>query len=313
MKIIIKILFFFCILIQTVSAEPIKIMIGTYPMVLQKFNYAENTFDINFYLWTITQDSLYNPGKSLEISNAIKYEIKNQTSGKNYDGSTFTTMHVYSTNYHLWDITNFPFDRQLLTVEIEDARDIDEIIFSPDLKGTNLPPDFKIPGWVLKNFYVASSKQTYESNLGSYENPRSVYSRFTIYFDIKRQGSRLFINYYIGFIISFLLSVIIFAMRPDRIDSRINLSLGSIFPAVGNKYIIDNLLPTTNEFTLSDSIQLIVFCMVVTAIVVTVVTCKLADHHNYALALKVNRYAQCIAIPFFLLIFLFFLLRALLS
>jgi len=190
---------------------------------------------------------------------------------------------------------------------------IEDILFIPDLKGTKLPPEFKIPGWIVQNFYISVDKHTYDSNLGNYENPQTVYSKFTIYFDIKRQGSRLFINYYIGFIISFLLSIIIFAMRPDRIDSRINLSLGSIFPAVGNKYIIDNLLPTTNQFTLSDSIQLIVFGMVVTAIIVTVVTCKLADHHNYALALKVNRYAQCIAIPFFLLIFLFFLLRALFS
>lgn len=291
----------------------LQVTIGAYPKLLHNFNYAANSFDINFYLWTITKNPHYNPKTGLEITNAVKYDIKNEARGENKDGSYYTTLHYYATCRHNWNITNFPFDRQILEVNIEDALDSNRLIFIADEKGSNIHPGMVILGWKINGFRVDVHDSVYASNLGDLSATQAKYSRFSFYIDIKREGGRLFLNYFIGFITSFILCVLIFFLRPNEIGKRINLSLGSIFTAIGNKFVLDGLLPPVNQFTLSDAIQLSTFGMILSANVITVITFELSNHGHPALAKKINHLFRYLVTPFFLTIIFCFLIRALLA
>jgi len=52
--------------------------------------------------------------------------------------------------------------------------------------------------------------------------------------------------------VAFLIAYVCFYIHADNIDSRFGLSVGSLFAAIGNKYIIDSALPESNSFTLVD-------------------------------------------------------------
>jgi L-asparagine transporter-like permease len=79
---------------------------------------------------------------------------------------------------------------------------------------------------------------------------------------LERSATGLFFKIFLGMYIAFLIAVISFIIRPDNIEPRFGLPVGGLFAAVGNKYIIDSLLPETTSFTLVDSLHSITFLFI---------------------------------------------------
>ncbi len=73
-----------------------------------------------------------------------------------------------------------------------------------------------------------------------------VFSTFNIEMDIERNAWGLFLKIFIGMYIAFLISVISFTPHPSELEPRFGLPVGGLFAAVGNKYIIDSLLPESS-------------------------------------------------------------------
>lgn len=55
--------------------------------------------------------------------------------------------------------------------------------------------------------------------------------------------------------IAFLISVISFTIQVQELEPRFGLPVGGLFATVGNKYIIDSILPETSAFTLVDTLH----------------------------------------------------------
>ncbi|WP_407934867.1 hypothetical protein [Chitinophaga sp. CCNWLW40] len=72
---------------------------------------------------------------------------------------------------------------------------------------------------------------------------------------ISRDATQLFWKMFLGMYVSFLIAYICFYIHPDNIDSRFGLGVGSLFAAIGNKYIIDSSLPDSTTFTLVDTLH----------------------------------------------------------
>ena len=72
--------------------------------------------------------------------------------------------------------------------------------------------------------------------------------------DIERDAWGLFMKIFIGMYIAFLIAIISFTPHPSELEPRFGLPVGGLFAAVGNKYIIDSLLPESSSFTLVDTL-----------------------------------------------------------
>ena len=84
--------------------------------------------------------------------------------------------------------------------------------------------------------------------------------------------------------IAFLIAYVTFYIHADSIDSRFNLSVGSIFAVIGNKYIIDSSLPESTSFTLVDTLHALTLFFIFTVIAV----------NSYSLRMvKSKRLAEC--------------------
>jgi hypothetical protein len=290
--------------------KPTVVRIGVYVTSLYNFNYKMGTFSSSFYLWTITKDANYNPFRSLEIVNSTDYKIKNHTKGKNPDGTTFNTFHVYSTNQHYWDIKYFPFDVQKLKIRVEDANDAQDVKFVADGKQSGVFGDIELPGWKITDVDFFVSPYIYDSNFGDYNSSGNIYSRFTAIITIKREGLRIFFNYFAGFIVGLILSATIFFINPDEIGARSSYSIGAIFAIIGNKFIIDGHLPTVNEYTLVDAIQFLSFAQVIAAMFVTLKAYNLVKNRNVKKAKILSKRCGFIIVPIVFISLIFFVLNA---
>lgn len=255
-------------------AKPIKQLVisGVFPTDLHSFNYSKNSFDVSFYIWWLTKDKRYRPDKIVEIINAFSYSHR-ITSHIKYEDLYKVAIRYYATIYHKWDMTHFPFDRQQLQVHLEDGfADIESVRFIPDISHSNIPVDFRLDGWVLDDFSLIEIPHRYNTNLGDPTIDESTYSRLTLTFEIKRKGLRNFFNYFIGFFVAIFLSSLTYFIKPTELNPKMALILAATFATIGNKYILDGMLPIFDKISLADTIQFgsIAYVFIMASVIVLV-------------------------------------------
>lgn len=294
------------------TGKPNKVIMGIFPTSIHELNYADESYKISFYLWAITDDPNYDPRESLEITNAYNYFYKNYDKSKRKDGKYLHVMHIYSTNYHNWAVVNFPFDKQTLTIRVEDAENIGDVLFIADKKESAISNQFELVDWQILGLNVKTKVHVYNSSLGSFGGKRDTYSQFIGKMTIQRQGARLFFNFYIGFIVSFLISAFVFIIEPSEIRPRASFTLAALFGAVGNKYIIDRFLPVVDHFTLNDAMQVAAFGLILTTAFSTIATYHIQKTSPQR-AEKINKFVGFTSVPFFVIFYLIFFIKAVLS
>ncbi len=265
---------------HTILKKPQMVLFGIFPVSLYDFNFSNRTFKVSFYAWWRSANKDYKPETSIEITNATEYYSKFGAHGQNKD-EYFTYVHYYATLNHDWNIKHFPFDRQLLDIRLEDFADIQSVIFDIDDLNSRVHSELSLEGWDIMGFYLRKSTTLYATNFGDISTDKGKYSRLTFIFDIKRKGWRTYFSYYIGFFVSFILCCLLYFIDAGNIGARASLSLGAIFTAIGNKYIIDQALPFTSEFTLSDAIQLATFTLVLFTILTFIVIHTYYVYHEH--------------------------------
>ena len=161
---------------------------------------------------------------------------------------------------HKWNLRNFPFDNQLLKIIFRATEDSSIVRLEPSKQ---FPPKinperfkYLLDGFNIKN--MTTSKEYVESSvIGDYvEGKRSaVYEQLVFNINVDRKGSYLFFKLFFGGFLSFLISYLVFFIDPKYFETRVTLSLGGIFGAVGNKYFVENSMPSLQVLTKADLIN----------------------------------------------------------
>jgi len=236
-------------------AQPDVVLFGVYPILISDLDLYKSTFNISFYAWWRTTNKDYHPNETLEIVNANSYYFKHPDSGQN-GNEYYTYVHYYAKIHQDWVMDYFPFDRQFLEVALEDDSGSDWIIFEPDFEQSHIDPNLSIKGWKILSLTLRNSITHYDTNFGDILSPKGMYSRLTFTIEIKREGWRPYFNYFIGFFIAAFLAIMMHFIKPEKLEVRSALLIGAIFSWVGNKYIVDQVMPITTDFTLVDYIQI---------------------------------------------------------
>src|SRR5262249_50097517 len=131
------------------------------------------------------------------------------------------------------------------------------LVFAVDTAGKHFDPRFTLRGWNIDSFTITTGIKAYETAFGdtSLKSPHTEYSSYRATIGIRRDASELFWKMFLGMYVSFLIAYICFYIHADNIDSRFGLSVGALFAAIGNKYIIDSALPESTTFTLVDALH----------------------------------------------------------
>lgn len=191
------------------------------------------------------------------------------------------TLHQWYTYFegplpHKWNLRNYPFDRQklkfvfstnqdtsLVTMTQPSFRPIDSI----SSNFSNLKDGYEL-GVIstIKEYYTVSTSNT--KNYQGGERP-TVFERLTYNVELNRNGSYLYFKLFFGAFLSFLISYLVFFINPSKFDTRITLSLGGIFGGVGNKYFVENTMPSVQVLTKADLINnLIIFLIILNIFIV---------------------------------------------
>lgn len=284
-----------CFLFATVArlgyAQPDTVDIGAYMMSVHDINFHDKEYTARFWLWFLYKNKNFDFVKQLDITNAKSMD-QPQVLDDSLSGKKYSMLKMKCTMKENWNVQDFPFDRQHLKIQIENSLyDRSALVFKPDTKGSKFDADEALAGWDIKNFKVEAIENVYETSFGDNRAgaDNQVFSAFVISMDIDRNAWGLFLKIFVGMYIAFLIAMVSFAPHPGELEPRFGLPVGGLFAAVGNKYIIDSILPESTTFTLVDSLHAITFFTIFAILVVSAICLKLLDREKNELALRVNR------------------------
>ena len=299
---------------STIDQGPDTVKVGAYVISVHDINFHEKEYTVRFWLWFLHSNPEFDFSRQLDIPNAKTIEFEDPITDS-LDNKAWVIMKMKCVMKQNWNVTDFPFDQQRLKVQIENTLfDKTSLVFLPDTTGSRFDDEEAIDGWTITNFKVVHHFNDYHTGFGDPRPERqfSEFSQFVIEMDIERDAVGLFMKIFIGMYIAFLISTISFTPHPSELEPRFGLPVGGLFAAVGNKYIIDSLMPETSSFTLVDTLHALTFLSILATLIISAVALKLHDNNKTALALKVNHICSQIVVISYVVLNMIFIGFALL-
>jgi hypothetical protein len=282
---------FTLIAVESTVAQPDTVSVGAYVISVHDINFRDKEYTMRFWLWFLYDNPDFDFSTQLDIPNAKSIDPP-EIILDSLNGRAWAIMKMKSTMKESWKVADFPFDEQHLSVQIENSLfDNKTLVFKPDTIGSTYDKDDALDGWHIKNFRVSKIQNDYETGFGDQHPSRSLqnFSAFVIEMDIERNAWGLFMKIFIGMYIAFLISIISFTIQVEELEPRFGLPVGGLFATVGNKYIIDSILPETSSFTLVDSLHTLTFLAIFATLVVSAVALRQHDNGNKEAAIRYNR------------------------
>jgi hypothetical protein len=273
-----------------VQAQPDTVSVGAYVISVHDINFRDKEYTMRFWLWFLYDNPDFDFSTQLDIPNAKSIDPP-EIILDSLEGRAWAIMKMKATMKESWKVADFPFDEQHLSVQIENSLfDNKTLVFKPDVIGSTYDKEDALDGWNIKNFKVSNIQNDYETGFGDQQPSRSLqnFSAFLLEMDIERNAWGLFLKIFIGMYIAFLISIISFTIQVSELEPRFGLPVGGLFATVGNKYIIDSILPETSAFTLVDSLHTLTFLAIFGTLVVSAIALRQYDNGNKEAAVRYN-------------------------
>lgn len=287
------------------------VTLGVFFNSVYDLDLANKSFTADFWIWyNYTNDSL-TPLENIEISNSKESEFMMEDVEKvgNINWATHKCNAVLKKE---WDLRNFPFDKQVLEVNIEDAiDDYSSIVYIADSVNSKYDESIVLDGWVIKKFDVHSGVKTYGTTYGNPElKGESNYPSVTARFVLERDGLGLFFKLFMGVYVAYLISLSVFFMGPEN-PERFGMIVGALFAGVANKYIVDSIMPQTIMLTLPDKIHNVTFAYIILHLIITVWAYRLSVVEKLKQGWLLDRLSFIISILSFIAINWYLIAKAL--
>ncbi len=280
------------------------VTVGVYLVSVHDINFHNKEYTARFWLWFLYDNPKFNFRDQLDIPNAKTIDPP-EIFPDTINGKPWIMLKMKCTMKEKWSVQDFPFDHQSLHIQIENSLyDNKLLVFRPDVSGSNYDSLMTIDGWKITDFTIRADSSVYPTAFGDYRirKQNSVFSSFNIDMEIERDSWGLFTKIFIGMYISFLIAMVSFAPKPTEIEPRFGLPVGGLFAAVGNKYIIDPLLPESSTFTLVDTLHTVTFLAIFAMLMVSAFALKFHDWGRPEMGDKVDKIGATMVVVVYVVI-----------
>lgn len=270
--------------------------VGIYINSLYDFELEDKSFMADFWIWLTYKNDSLKFDNVIEIPNSKSAEFSHYSHEKKTE-LNWVTLKCKAQMRQEWDVSRFPFDRQILHIEIEDSRnDASRLIYVADKINSLIDTSISSKEWCIENFTVKDDVRFYASTYGDPElSGKSSYPRIVASIQVRRNGSWLILTKMLtGAYVAFLVSCVVFFISSRHQDSRFALCVGGLFTAIGNKYIVESVVPASTINTLMDNVHNVTFSFILLIVCIVIRSLYLfqsGDERKRTLSLKLDRWS----------------------
>ncbi len=283
------------------AGEQAQVSFGVYVISVDNLDFFKGTFEVAFWTWWVFDEEDYLPHEQIEIINSADYKIETVVRRDLGDGSQHLAAKFVARLRQDWDLRHFPFDRQRMHIVIESVGlRAHQLQFLPDIESSGISDDWRLSGWELRGLNLIPENHAYDSTFGVPGEQPSVYPRMTAEIVIERANVWLFLSVFVGYVIAFLITTLHYFVDVLPLQARMNMLMGSIFAAIGNKYIVDTNYPPPDTFSLSEKVAIATFALIAIGFLVTVISASLLRSERKAQVARLNRTVVMVTVPLYL-------------
>ena len=260
---------------------PVMVDLGLYIIQITAINIADNTFHMEGFLdlvWcdprlaysaseTGRQEELFLEEAALDKIHEIWWpdiEFVNEAGASEIENAELIILPDGTVDYQArfnaeleahYDLRQFPFDHQLLEIEIETfAWDNEYLVLHQEEDKIGFSTEFQIPEWEIKRVdSVIEDKQEIRD--------RKPFSEFLMEIEVTRLSSYYQWKILLPLIILVAISWSVFWMIGDGLADRMSVSLTGLLTIVAYQFVVSDGLPKVSYFTLMDGILTLSFVM----------------------------------------------------
>ncbi|WP_298163054.1 hypothetical protein [Brevundimonas sp.] len=259
---------------------------GAYVTKLYGIDSGDGTFKAVFWMWSVCPEQTDEPLMTLEFPNGEDISADLEDKLERDDG-WWSTRKFIGTFRNTFELKDFPFDRQQLTIQVEEAvLDDRELLYTADSDESGLSPAVSVPGWELDKLTAAASVYTYPTTFGDPSLPdgSSRYARLTVSIPAERAHWATFAQATFSL---YIVALLVFAGMLFNIVSesmflgRMGVLGSALFAVVVGYSTTDNLIGARGGMYLLDYLYLTLLLLIVASTAWTI-----AAHRWVATALS---------------------------
>ncbi len=245
---------------EKVEGEVTPVKLGVYLLSLHDLNVQGETFGADFWLWADHRNPNFEPLKTLELVNSKSAGIGLQ-SVEPKGGIFWSQEKIQGTFRHHWDMSNFPFDRHVLTIILEESKyDINQLIYTVNEEENRINNDLSLDGFTIRQMTVTADQKQYDSGFGDPAGESVTnYAQVRIDVEIQRISTILFVKLHIALYAAFLISNMAFLMLsgiPSMMNTINSVVVGTLFATVINLRATDAVIGRSESVTLVDRMHI---------------------------------------------------------
>src|SRR5215211_4048219 len=255
------------------SAEAAGCPIGVYITSLRDLDPVGDSFGIDFWVWSVHPPG-DNPLDSLEFVNAKQIETRLDRTTERGDRE-WSRLKARATVLHNWDLTDFPFDRQILTLDLGIAGPEAEAC-GVDRAGSGYHKGISPEGWRIAAFDVERHTRENATDFGDpARSGRNAQEHVLVSVELQRESVVGFVKLVAGVYAAIAIALLSFLMAPDQapvFSGRMTVLVGALFATIVNMQVGNSVLSSPEAVSLVDEIHIIALVYVFIAAIMAVVS-----------------------------------------
>jgi len=272
------------------------VIVGAHINDIQQLDFKTNNYVIDLYVWFRWQSPDADPSKTMEFMNRFASddnlrEELTETPDELPDGRRYSIIRyqgLFSTKFQL---AEFPFDTQSLTVVMEDTLEGSATqIYVPDGKSpVKVNPIITLPGFSMGTPTMHISKYTYATDFGDPTVPKAEpYSRVTVSIPLARPVVAMSIKTFVPIILIVACALFVYFVRPIYVEGRIGLGITALLTLVAIQLTATSSLPDVDYLLMLDQVFLLAYLFIIVALARVVATSWQGEGEGEEQAIKTN-------------------------
>jgi len=256
------------------SYEPVEkdtVEVGLWVEDIYNIDYVDRTYEVVFWIWANSTQDTFDLTKYVDFNNAVDVTPTHYYVEELQDGRVHSECKIRAKFLNKFNVNSFPFDHQVIHMNMEFINEPADkcVVLLSSKKISNYSPE-NIEDFAKQKFQTKDHLflQKYTTNFGNTNLGRSTsYFRLEVEIHLDRDSNTIALKLFITLLIAFILASSSILLPLKMSEEQFSLIVGSLFTAIGNKYISDSMLPFSGSFNLSDSLHMLTFvCITILAL-----------------------------------------------
>ncbi|TPE47378.1 hypothetical protein [Amaricoccus solimangrovi] len=250
-------------------AEAREVRVGAFVESVSAVDPADGSFGVSAYLWFIDPEGRFDPRSDLYLL-ARSSTISGYYEERGADGRAYVSVEVSAVVDQEYDLTDFPFDEQLLTLRIEAGDPADTIRFVPDDTAPGIADHVRLADWRVGGARLTAADHRYDVRYGLEDTGPRVYSQLELSVEVARVQTRVVVDDFLGFIFSFIITGLIYFVPSSELGTRIGMTTGSLFAALLNLNRLLDAAGFKSEFGLVEQLGFLIFGAILCSLAISI-------------------------------------------